>query len=215
MKTTTGIEGLYAVTPATPDGAWLASRLGQVLAGGARIVQYRGKGLPPGTALRQARRAVELCRAHGALCLINDDIDLAQQVHAHGVHVGREDAGIAAAREVLGARAIIGASCYDQLERAHAAVDASADYVAFGSFHPSRTKPHATRASVELLEAARSLPVPVVAIGGIDAGNASRLIAHGADAIAVISALFDVDDSQSAARAFVRLFEHPLPIETT
>lgn len=214
MKTPT-ISGLYAVTPTTADTGWLLRKVAEVLEGGASIVQFRHKDLAPELARTQADAIVQICRAHRALCLINDDVALAQATGADGVHLGRDDMPLAEARARLGPGAILGASCYADLARARDAVAAGADYVAFGSFYASRVKPGAVRASVDLLEHARTWQRPVVAIGGIDLDNAANLIARGASAVAVISALFDVEDSASAARAFVRLFEHQPTIETT
>lgn len=209
------VSGLYAVTPTTADTAWLLDKVEQVLEGGARVVQYRHKDLAPERAREQAHAIAQRCRAHRALCLINDDVALAEEVGADGVHLGRDDMPLAMARARLGPGAIIGASCYNDLARARQALAAGADYIAFGSFFASRVKPGAVRANVDLLESARTLQRPVVAIGGIDRENAASLIAHGADAVAVISALFDVEDSAGAARAFVQLFEHQPTIETT
>lgn len=213
--TTPTISGLYAVTPTTPDTGWLLRKVEQVLAGGAHVVQYRHKDLALEVARVQADAIVQCCRAHGALCLINDDVALAQATGADGVHLGRDDMPLAMARARLGTAAIIGVSCYNDLTLARSALDGGADYIAFGSFFASRVKPGAVRASVDLLESARVWQRPIVAIGGIDAQNAANLIAHGASAVAVISALFDVEDSVGAARAFVRLFEHQPTIETT
>lgn len=209
------VSGLYAVTPTTSDTAWLLDKIEQVLQGGARVVQYRHKDLAPECAHAQAHAIAQRCRMHRALYLINDDVALAEEVGADGVHLGRDDMPLAMARARLGPGAIIGASCYNDLARAREAVTAGADYIAFGSFFASRVKPGAVRARVDLLESVRTWQRSVVAIGGIDRENAETLIAHGADAVAVISALFDVEDSAGAARAFVRLFEHQPTIETT
>jgi len=117
------------------------------------------------------------------------------------VHVGADDADIETARELVGPDRLIGVSCYGTLERAYAAVEAGADYVAFGSFFESATKPAAQRADVGVLRRARSLAVPVVAIGGITASNAPLLIDAGATAVAVISDVFASDDSAAITRA--------------
>jgi thiamine-phosphate pyrophosphorylase len=202
------VRGLYAVTPDVADSAWLRARVAQALDGGARILQYRSKS--PDRALRsgQAGELAVLCRARGVLFIVNDDVELARECGADGVHLGREDAAIAAARARLGADVLVGASCYDDLARAQQCVDAGADYLAFGSFYPSVVKPGAGRANPALLrEARRRWSVPLVAIGGITPSNAAPLLAEGADALAVISALFQVSDTQAAARAFRRLFD--------
>ena len=204
------LHGLYAVTPDTLDDAWLEQRVELALCGGASAVQYRSKHSDPALKRRQAQRLLRACRAHGALLVVNDDVDLALELAADGVHLGRDDAPIAQARARLGPAALIGASCYDDLARAERAAQAGADYLAFGSFFASAVKPGAARASLELLrQARRRWHLPLVAIGGIDPGNAARVIEAGADAVAVITALFGVPDTLAAARAFSRLFQQP------
>ncbi|HEY7759726.1 MAG TPA: thiamine phosphate synthase [Burkholderiales bacterium] len=204
------LHGLYAVTPDTLDDAWLAERVEQALRGGARAVQYRGKHADAQVRRRQAQRLLHACRAHGALFVVNDDVDLALQLGADGVHLGRDDVAVAVARARVGRGALIGASCYDDLAHAERAVQAGADYLAFGSFFPSTVKPDAVRPSLELLrQARRRWRLPLVAIGGIDRDNAARVIEAGADAVAVITALFSVPDTFAAACAFSRLFQQP------
>jgi len=198
------IAGLYAVTPDLADTADLAARVAAAIAGGATVVQYRAK-----TADAQLRRtqAEALARVHaasGALFIVNDDVALAAAVGADGVHLGEDDGSVDDARRLLGADRIVGVSCYNDLARAEAAVAAGADYVAFGSFYPSGVKPDARRADPSLLVRARGLGVPVVAIGGITAATTPGLIRAGADAVAVIRAVFgfaDAADVLSAARA--------------
>ncbi len=174
------------------------------------MIQYRNKAAATGLRLRQATALRALCAARGATFIINDDVALARDVAADGVHLGRDDASLARARETLGDAALIGASCYDSLERAEAAVSAGADYIAFGSFFPSATKPDAALANLMLLTAAKARwPIPVVAIGGINAGNARSLIEAGADALAVISDVFIAPGRhaiEQRARAIATLF---------
>ncbi len=209
------IAGLYAVTPDTSDTVDLAARVAAALAGGASAIQYRNK--TADAALKRAQ-AFALARVHalrGGLLIVNDDAALAAEIGADGVHVGEDDASIMAAREIVGPDRLVGVSCYDDLERARSAVVAGADYVAFGSFFPSTVKPDARRAELELLGAARALDVPVVAIGGITRDNATSLVHAGADAVAVITALFDAPDVEAAARAIAGCFpssNHYVPI---
>jgi thiamine-phosphate pyrophosphorylase len=201
------IAGLYALTPDRSDSDALTECVGAALEGGALAIQYRNKTAAPELRLQQARALRALCAGRGATLIINDDIDLAREVDADGVHLGLGDATIGEARTRLRAKALIGASCYDSLERAEAAVAAGADYIAFGSFFPSSTKPGAVRAGVPLITAAKARwNVPVVAIGGITPANAGALIEAGADAVAVISGLFDAADVAAAARSFAALF---------
>jgi thiamine-phosphate pyrophosphorylase len=145
------------------------------------------------------------CRTRGVPFIVNDNIDLAVACDAHGVHLGRDDGDLAAARARLKGR-ILGVSCYDSIDVARAAVAAGADYIAFGSVFASATKPSAVRAPHNLFVEARALGVPMVAIGGITLENAPQLIAAGADAVAVISDLFDAPDVAARARAYGKLF---------
>lgn len=200
------IAGLYAVTPDLADTADLAARVAAAVAGGAAAVQYRNKTADPALKRVQVAALARVHAARGALFIVNDDAALAVEAGADGVHVGEDDAAIAAARAIVGPDRLVGASCYNDLGRAQAAVAAGADYVAFGSFFPSMVKPDARRAEVELLGFARGLGVPVIAIGGITAINAPVLGRAGADAVAVISAVFDAPDIEAAARAIAAAF---------
>lgn len=211
MAKKASIIGLYAVTPDGLTTEMLLEKVGRAIAGGAGIVQYRNKSLPPGERLLQAAALAALVRKQHALFIVNDSMELALQTDADGVHLGRDDGDVAAARSRLPNR-LIGVSCYDSLERADAAVAAGADYVAFGAAYPSASKPGAVRAPLPLYrEARRRLPVPIVAIGGIDPANAGALIEAGVDAVAVISALFDADDITATARSFAGLFQQARP----
>lgn len=201
------ISGLYAVTPDTEDTPGLRAKVESALAGGTRLLQYRNKAAGAALRLMQARALLALCREHHARLIINDDLDLALAIDADGLHLGSEDGALAVARARLGTGKLLGASCYDRLELALDAERAGADYVAFGSFFPSVSKPGAAPAPLAVLrEAKRRLSVPVVAIGGITLDNAPQLIAAGADSVAVISALFGATDVRAAARRFVALF---------
>jgi thiamine-phosphate pyrophosphorylase len=195
------LAGLYALTPDLDDTATLVAKVAAALAGGARAIQYRNKSASPELRREQAQALARLTSARGGLYIVNDDPELARDVDADGVHVGEDDATIIAAREIVGADRLVGVSCYNDLSCAEAAVAAGADYIAFGSFFPSATKPGARRADVSLLARAASLGVPRVAIGGITPENASVLVAAGADALAVITSVFDHDDDAEIARA--------------
>lgn len=202
------ICGLYAITPDTPDTNELLKCVRQALHGGARILQYRNKSADTALKLQQARALRELTREFGITFIINDDAQLAAQVQADGVHLGGEDGTVAAAKALLGDSGIIGVSCYNRLPLAQEAVRQAADYVAFGAFFSSSVKPGAVKADVPLLQAARrELSVPIVAIGGITVQNGKALVQAGADALAVITALWDAPDIESAAREFSNLFE--------
>ena len=205
----TELRGLYAITDERliPPQA-LPERVEAVLRGGARLVQYRAKQADDATRLQQARTLAALCREHDALFIVNDDPELAHRAGAHGVHLGRDDAPLAEARELLGPDAVIGVTCHDDLERARRLRNQGADYLAFGRLFPSRTKPEAPPCPLPRLGEARALGLPVCAIGGIDAGNARQVIAAGADLLAVIHGLFGQPDPEAAARRLTTLFRH-------
>ena len=195
------LAGLYAVTPDSGDTALLVRNVAAAIAGGASAIQYRNKAA--GAALRreQAAAIAALPARQRALFIVNDDVGVAADVDADGVHLGEDDADVATARARIGADRLIGVSCYDDIERARAAVDAGADYVAFGSFYASSTKPGARRADARLLRDAQALGVPIVAIGGITASNVQPLVAAGATAVAVITDVFDHGDDAAITRA--------------
>ena len=199
-------SGLYAITPDESDSPRLLERVENVLAAGTTWLQYRNKSADAGLRERQARLLQAACARHGVPFIINDDWRLAAVIGADGVHLGEDDAELATARAALGPDAIIGASCYDNLELARNAVAAGADYVAFGAFFPSPTKPNARVAKPALLAAAASLGVPLVAIGGITPDNGRALVDAGADLLAVISGVFDAPDPGSATRAYLSCF---------
>jgi thiamine-phosphate pyrophosphorylase len=199
------LHGLYAVTPEQPDTRKLLEATERCLEG-ARLVQYRAKALPAALALEQARALAALCRAHDALLIVNDSIDLALAAQADGVHLGRDDASAALARSRM-PEGVIGVSCYAERARASAAPHLDIDYIGVGSMFASSTKPQAQRAPLAFIaEAKAEARLPVAAIGGIDLANAPQAVAAGADMIAVISALFDAPDIGATARAFARLY---------
>lgn len=205
------VKGLYAVTPEMTDTAALLHRVEAALRGGASVVQYRNKSADRSLHLRQAESVARACRRAGVCFIVNDSVALAVETDADGVHLGSGDVDIETARKVLGPAKLIGVSCYNQLSRAREAEAGGADYVAFGSFFASGTKPGAQRADIELLASARrALAVPIVAIGGIAPDNAPALIAAGADALAVVRALFDSPDVERTAHRFAALFGLPI-----
>ena len=202
------VSGLYAVTPELADSAALLGKVDAALRGGARVIQYRNKSVEESLCRAQAGGIARLCRIWNALFIVNDSVELAREIDADGVHLGKDDGDIVAARAMLGPGKLIGVSCYNEIGRARAAVSQGADYVAFGSFFPSATKPKALRAGTELLQVATSeIALPVVAIGGITVDNAAGPIAAGADAVAVVRSLFDANDVEAQARRFTRLFQ--------
>ncbi|MFN4237647.1 MAG: thiamine phosphate synthase [Vogesella sp.] len=200
------IRGLYAITPDTDNSEQLIEQVSAALDGGARILQYRNKGSDAVRRLWQANILKSLAQSRGAIFIVNDDVALAEAIRADGVHLGRDDDAIAAARARLGEAAIIGASCYNSLDLARSAVAAGASYVAFGAVFASGTKPGAVHAPLSLFADAANLGVPRVAIGGITADNAGQVVTAGADAIAVIGGLFDGDGIAERAAALAALY---------
>ena len=199
-------RGLYLITPDERDPARLLERVLPLLPFAA-CVQLRAKSMGD-HALRDAgTRLRDACAETGVAFIVNDDARLAHALHADGVHLGEHDGGIPEARTLLGDAAIIGISCYDDLQRARDAAAAGADYIAFGAFFPSPTKPNARRASPALLRDSADLGIPRVAIGGITPDNARQLAAAGADLVAVISGVFDARHPAAAARAYRAAFD--------
>ena len=208
-ETATKIQGLYAITdPCLIPAEKLIASVTQAILGGARVIQYRNKSASKTIQYQEAGQLSSLCKQHEVCFIINDDAQLAKAVDADGVHVGKEDGKIADARKCLGKQAIIGVSCYNQLENAQHSIAQGADYVAFGRFFPSRTKPEAVQADLQLLkEASQQLSVPIVAIGGINRDNAQQLIHYGADSVAVINDLFhNTQDIYQSAKIYQTLF---------
>jgi thiamine-phosphate pyrophosphorylase len=200
--------GVYAITPETADTAKLLAQIEAALEGGVAAVQYRDKSTDVARRHEQASELRALCRRFNVPLIVNDDLRLADLADADGVHLGRDDGSLREARIILGPDKLIGTSCYQSLALAQSAEAAGADYVAFGSFFPSPTKPAAGRAEAVLLrEATQVIHVPIVAIGGITLTNAPILLDAGADSLAVLSALFDASNIRAAAQALNQLFE--------
>jgi len=202
------LRGLYAITDnqLIPPGE-LTRRVSLAIAGGAAVIQYRDKRAAPAANIDEVASLALLCRQQGIPLIVNDDVELAAAVGASGVHLGRDDVSLQAARAHLGAEAIIGISCYNDLQRARQTVQAGADYVAFGRFYTSISKPEAVPAEPPLLTRARDeLAIPVVAIGGITPANGRALLAAGAGMLAAIHGVFGQPDITAAARRYADLF---------
>lgn len=201
-------HGLYAITDAqlTPE-ARLSEMVAKAIEGGAVMIQYRNKTADETQRLREALLLRDLCGAHRIPLIINDHVELARHVGAQGVHLGATDAQVHAARALLGEHAIIGVSCYNEFPRALRAQQAGADYVAFGSFHPTATKSGTVRATIDLLqEAKKHLRIPMVAIGGITPENGRPIVQAGARLIAACHGVFGQPDVRSAAQKYAHLF---------
>ena len=202
------LTGLYAITdPRLAAATGLIHQVALALAEKVRVIQYRDKGSDWTRRFEQATALQRLCRQSGSLLIVNDDVELAAAVQSDGVHLGKSDMTLQRARQRLGHNAIIGISCYNQFERALEAQREGADYVAFGRFFPSKTKPQAVLADIGLLRRARlELAVPTVAIGGITPENGGALVAAGADMLAVIHGVFGQRDITAACHRYNQLF---------
>ncbi|MGQ4808968.1 Thiamine-phosphate synthase [Candidatus Entotheonellaceae bacterium PAL068K] len=208
MSSDTKLCGLYVITDThlIPRQRFVET-LEAAVRGGATMVQLREKDTPRQEVKRLGRQVLTVTRRYGALLIVNDHPAVARDIGADGVHIGRDDPPIAAARAILGPDAIIGASCYGELERAVTAEQAGADYVAFGTPFPSPTKAKRTDISLEIFQQAKQrVAVPVFAIGGITLANAHQVIGAGADGIAVVSGVFGTPNVETAARDLAQLF---------
>ena len=203
------LSGLYGITDSTlmPTLEQMLQQVAQSLEGGARIIQYRDKSSDHTKRFSQASALNDLCMKYSVPLLINDDIELAYNVNAAGVHLGQSDGNIQNARNRLGPDAIIGITCHDSLSLAKSAEFQGANYLAFGAFFPSKTKPDAKSAPINLLhQSKQKLSLPIVAIGGISMDNAHQIITAGADMVAVIHALYAQDDIKATAEQFRQQF---------
>ncbi|MFO1367746.1 MAG: thiamine phosphate synthase [Marinagarivorans sp.] len=204
MRTT---PSLYAITdPNLLPGERLFRAVAEALEGGCGWIQYRNKTASSlAQRLAEAERLNTICQHYGGQLIINDDVALALAVGAAGVHLGREDGSIAAARALLGADAIIGATCHARLDFARQALDEGASYVAFGRFFPSATKPQAQGAPLSLIAEAEALKAPVVVIGGINHSNLVPLKQAGARCFALCDAVFSGEDVLARCRQLLAL----------
>ena len=201
------IQGLYAITPDTADTKLLLVKVEAALQGGISILQYRNKLADHKLQTQQARALLPLCRQYHVPLIINDSVKLCLALDADGVHLGADDGNLAEVRATLGADKILGASCYNRFDLALSAQQAGANYVAFGACFASSTKPNAPVADLALFTQARAqLNIPSVAIGGITTENAHQVTQAGANAIAVINALFAAEDIKQKAQQFSALF---------
>lgn len=200
-------SGLYAITQTdNKQGDQIIAEVAAALKGGASVIQYRDKN--PIDQVYLASQLLQLCQQYHVPLLINDDAELAYQIGADGVHIGKDDGELNTARKILGAKAIIGQSCYDDLNLALQAEQNGADYVAFGRFFPSNSKPLALPAHMGTLQQAKiKIKLPIVAIGGILPENGASLLSAGANLLAVIGGVFDKNPEQSS-RQYTALFEH-------
>jgi len=208
-------KSLYGITDSQLlSGAKLFEAVNAALKGGCKLVQYRDKSNDQPRRLAEAKTLLALCVKHEARLIINDDVGLAQEVGAHGVHLGQDDKNPVAARIILGNNAIIGVTCHDSLTLAERAIKDTANYIAFGRFFSSNTKPDASPAPLNLLTEARAkFPnTPIAAIGGITLENTKIVLDAGADLIAVCHSLFAAEDIETQAKLFNAKILSPLTI---
>ncbi len=204
------LKGLYVVTDrqlSLDIGVATEKLVAKVIEGGAGIIQYRNKQSALTIRRHEAATLAVLCKEMGTTFLINDDVDLALEVDADGVHLGQSDTPLSNARKLLGQDKIIGITCHNDIELAKQAEQDGADYVAFGRFYPSISKPTASPASIDVLKfASEQLTIPICAIGGINQNNASALINHGADMVAVTYSVLGAKKVAQAAAQIKKLF---------
>ena len=202
------IKGLYAITPDMADTDLLLQKVEAALRGGVNILQYRNKTASHKLQTQQARAILPLCRQYNVPLIINDSVKLCLTLDADGVHLGAEDRNLAEVRERIGGDKILGASCYNRFNLALSAQQARANYVAFGACFASATKPNAPVAGLDLFKRAKDeLNIPTVAIGGITLQNAEQVILAGANAVAVINAIFNIDDVKLSSQQLSLLFK--------
>jgi thiamine-phosphate pyrophosphorylase len=197
-------KGLYAIADSSilSDEEFL-EKVEIVLKNGAALLQYRDKS----GIFKHAVEIKKLCNQYNIPLIINDNLQLAKQLDADGVHLGKDDDDLKSARKFLGNEKIIGVSCYNDLNRAFEMQTQGVTYIAFGAFFSSNTKPLAVKADLELLKEAKSkLSIPIVCIGGITLENADQLISNGADYIAVIQGLFKANDLAKTTQQFFKKF---------
>ncbi|MCL5111115.1 MAG: thiamine phosphate synthase [Chloroflexi bacterium] len=177
------------------------------LRGGARVIQLRDKTKHDAELLPIARDILALCRQHGAVFIVDDRADLAVACDADGVHVGEYDLPLSAARKVVGPDRLVGVSCYGNVEAAAQAEREGADYVAVGSIYPTRTKQAAVTGLEIIRQVKARVSLPVVAIGGIEAGNLAEVVRAGADSASVVEAVAGADDMVAATRNLIDIIE--------
>ena len=202
------LHGVYAITDPVLCGEDLINKVLAAIQGGISVLQYRNKQASLAAQFKEATKLLSLCQQHDVLFIINDDLHLASEVNADGVHLGQQDRTLLEARQQLGNEKIIGISCNNRFDYALAAQQEGADYIAFGRFFSSMTKPQAPQSEIGLLQRAENeLQIPVVAIGGISPDNGRSLIEAGADMLAVIHGIFGQADVRLAAQRYAELFQ--------
>ncbi len=205
------INGLYVITPDSYEVMQLCQQVKQAILGGARLVQYRNKYADESLRMMQATALLALCRSMRIPLIINDHLDLMMRIGADGLHLGQNDLQLSAARRLIGAKKILGASCYNRLELAIEAEKAGANYVTFGACYIENNESTAPHASLALFrEAKQAVTIPIVGIGGLQLDNALPIVQAGANGLAVSSDIFLDDDIQGISSQYADLFTQPL-----
>ncbi|HAN80752.1 MAG: thiamine phosphate synthase [Gammaproteobacteria bacterium] len=201
------MQGLYVITDASvTQPEQLYRQIQETIEGGAAYIQMRHKGNDLGLLEALADAAIDICRTKGKPCIINDHVLIARSLGAEGVHLGQNDESLINARKALGPSAIIGGTCHDSTQLMERAVREGATYCAFGRLFRSETKPTANGLSLsKLSELVEACPIPVVAIGGINADNANQVLDTGVSMLAVSGAVFKSKDIGEAARRLSEL----------
>lgn len=197
---------LYLISPQEVDGAFPDRLKAALEPGFASAFQLRVKDVEEHELARLAEPLLRICAGANVAFIVNDSVALAKRLNADGVHLGQSDGDIREARALLGPSAQIGKTCHDSRHLAMEAGEAGADYVAFGAFYPTTTKPSNHRPEPSILSWWSTLfEIPCVAIGGITPDNAKPLVAAGADFLAVCQAVWGKDDPGEAVRAFAEV----------
>lgn len=208
MEDLTIIKGLYAITPDQKDNDLLTYQVEQAIKGGVKLIQYRAKSLAIEQKKLQAIAIKDLCDKYSVRLIVNDDAKLASNLDAFGVHLGKQDENIDNARKILGPDKCIGVSCYDSITRAKKLCKKPINYIAFGAFFPTTTKPNVPIAALDLISKARKFcNLPIVAIGGITLDNISILLDNNIKAVALISSIFKADNIEITTREFCNILE--------
>lgn len=202
------IAGVYLITDQQDN---LLERVARALRGGVAVLQYRAKDKPYEFCLEEGSSLKQLCSRFGSLFIVNDDLKLAHDLDADGVHLGQDDGAPQQARELLGPNKIIGVSTHNLEEALKAEAD-GADYLGFGAMYPTDSKTITHMPGTSGLAAIRDrVKLPIVAIGGISPANACRVIEAGADAVAVISSILSAPRPEVAATELRLLFNRLAP----
>jgi thiamine-phosphate pyrophosphorylase len=198
------LSGLYAITDEvlTPDNV-VIEKVKTALQNGVKIFQYRNKSSSDDEILEIVKKLQDLIDSQNGIFILNDRVDLAKKINAHGVHVGEDDMPISEIRKEFSG--IIGVSCYGDVERAKEMEKSGADYVAFGSFYKSSTKPKSFTVPLEVLSKAKQeLSIPTCAIGGINSKNIDEVRKFNPDMISIVSGIFDGDISENIEKLLLK-----------